>query len=273
MLTRLPHIAILSVPRRSGKKGETMKHVLMSILCIALLVMPAKAAEKTAELKTQKDRVSYLLGTDMGRKMKSELERQSVEVDPEVLARGIRDAFAGGTMLITDSELQELRTALQNEIAARNAERAKAIAEKNKKDGDAFLAENRKKEGVKTTTSGLQYKVIKEGTGGSPKATDKVTVHYRGMLTDGTEFDSSLKRGEPVTFALNQVIKGWTEGIPLMKEGGKYTFTIPSEMAYGDRGTPGGPIGPNAVLIFEVELLSIGEKAPAVQPGRGVTNK
>jgi len=159
-------------------------------------------------------------------------------------------------------------------MTARNAERAKVLAEKNKKDGDAFLAENRKKEGVKTTVSGLQYKVLAEGKGGSPKATDKVSVNYRGTLIDGTEFDSSYKRGEPAAFGLNQVIKGWTEGIQLMKAGGKYTFTIPSELAYGERGTPGGPIGPNAVLIFEVELLSIGEKAPAVvQPGSGVKGK
>ena len=151
---------------------------------------------------------------------------------------------------------------------------SKALAEKNKKEGDVFLAENGKKDGVKTTASGLQYKVVTEGTGKAPHATDKVTVNYRGTLLDGTEFDSSYKRGEPATFGLNQVIKGWTEGIPLMKEGSKWTFFIPSELAYGDRGTPGGPIGPNAVLIFDVELLSIGEKAPAVvQPGRGVKGK
>ena len=248
-----------------------MKHVLMSALCLALLAAPAVAAEKKAELKTQKDKISYLLGTDMGRKMKAELERQSIEFDSEVLAKGIKDVFAGGEMLLTDAELQETRTALQNDITAKNAERAKVLAEKNKKDGDAFLAENKKKEGVKTTVSGLQYKVIAEGKGGSPKATDKVTVNYRGTLIDGTEFDSSYKRNEPVAFSLNQVIKGWTEGIQLMKEGSKWTFFIPSELAYGERGTPGGPIGPNAVLIFEVELLSVGEKAPvAVQPGRGV---
>ena len=251
-----------------------MKYLLMSVLCFALLASPAISAEKKAELKTQKDKVSYLLGTDMGRKMKMELDRQSVEVDPEVLIAGVRDAFAGKELLMTDAELQELRMALQTEIAARNAARAKALAEKNKKEGDVFLAENGKKDGVKTTASGLQYKVVTEGTGKAPHATDKVTVNYRGTLLDGTEFDSSYKRGEPATFGLNQVIKGWTEGIPLMKEGSKWTFFIPSELAYGDRGTPGGPIGPNAVLIFDVELLSIGEKAPAVvQPGRGVKGK
>ncbi len=123
--------------------------------------------------------------------------------------------------------------------------------------GEAFLKENSTKEGVKTTASGLQYKVLKEGTGKIPKATDNVQVHYRGTLLDGTEFDSSIKRGEPAEFPLNRVIPGWTEGVQLMKEGSKYQFTIPSKLAYGERGTPGGPIPPNATLIFEVELISI----------------
>jgi FKBP-type peptidyl-prolyl cis-trans isomerase len=249
-----------------------MKHVVMCAVCLALLATPAMPAEKKDELKTQKDKVSYLLGVDMGRKLRAELEKQSIDFDPAVLAKGIKDAVGGGKLLLTDAELLEIRTALQNDITARNMERVKALAEKNKKDGDAFLAENRKKDGVKTTESGLQYKIITAGTGSSPAATDNVTVNYRGTLIDGTEFDSSYKRGEPVSFSLNQVIKGWTEGIQLMKEGGKFTFFIPSELAYGERGTPGGPIGPNAVLIFEVELLSGGDKGPgAVKPGRGVT--
>lgn len=123
--------------------------------------------------------------------------------------------------------------------------------------GEEFLKENAKKEGVKTTASGLQYKVIKEGEGKSPKATDTVSVHYRGTLLDGTEFDSSYKRNEPTQFPLNRVIKGWTEGVQLMKEGAKYQFFIPSQLAYGERGTPGGPIGPNETLIFEIELLKV----------------
>lgn len=123
--------------------------------------------------------------------------------------------------------------------------------------GKTYLAENAKKEGVKTTASGLQYKVLQEGTGKSPKATDTVLVHYRGTLLDGTEFDSSYKRKEPIEFPLNGVIAGWTEGVQLMKEGAKYQFVIPSDLAYGRRGTPGGPIGPDETLIFEVELLKV----------------
>ena len=131
------------------------------------------------------------------------------------------------------------------------------MAETDLEKGEAFLKENAKKEGVKTTASGLQYKVLKEGDGKTPKATDTVSVHYKGTLLDGTEFDSSYKRGEPAEFPLNRVIPGWTEGVQLMKEGAKYQFTIPSKIAYGERGTPGGPIPPNAALIFEVELIKV----------------
>jgi FKBP-type peptidyl-prolyl cis-trans isomerase len=131
------------------------------------------------------------------------------------------------------------------------------MADPNSEKGEAFLAENAKKEGVKTTASGLQYKVLKEGSGMSPQKTDTVAVHYRGTLLDGTEFDSSIKRGQPAEFPLNRVIPGWTEGVQLMKVGAKYQFTIPSKLAYGERGTPGGPIPPNSTLIFEVELLAI----------------
>ncbi len=134
---------------------------------------------------------------------------------------------------------------------------APLMAESDLEKGEAFLKENATKEGVKATASGLQYKVLKEGEGKSPKATDTVVVNYKGTLIDGKEFDSSYKRGEPATFPLNRVIPGWTEGVQLMKEGGKCQFTIPSKLAYGERGTPGGPIPPNATLVFEIELISV----------------
>jgi FKBP-type peptidyl-prolyl cis-trans isomerase len=162
--------------------------------------------------------------------------------------------------------MQEVLTALQKDLGAKQQEKMakqkekmKEAGEKNKNEGEKFLAENKKKKGVKALPSGLQYKVITEGTGKAPAATETVTVQYKGTLIDGTEFDSSYKSGHPATFAVNGVIKGWTEALQLMKEGSKWQLFIPSELAYADRGTPGGPIGPNAALIFEVELVSVGK--------------
>ena len=158
--------------------------------------------------------------------------------------------------MLSEEEMRTVMTAFQKEMAAKQAEMMKSQGEKNKKEGEAFLAENKKKEGVKTLASGLQYKVIKEGTGKTPKATDKVSTHYQGTLIDGTEFDSSYKRGEPATFPVNGVIPGWTEALQLMKVGSKWQLFVPSKLAYGEKGA--GPIiGPNAVLIFTVELLAI----------------
>jgi len=157
---------------------------------------------------------------------------------------------------MTEQEIQETLKTFQQEMAAKQAEKTKQLAEINKKEGEAFLAENKKKEGVKTLPSGLQYKILTEGSGKTPKETDTVTTHYRGTLIDGTEFDSSFKRGQPASFTVNGVIKGWTEALQLMKEGSKWQLFIPSDLAYGDRGA-GGQIGPHATLIFEVELISI----------------
>ncbi|MGE5172664.1 MAG: FKBP-type peptidyl-prolyl cis-trans isomerase [Betaproteobacteria bacterium] len=228
--------------------------VLIISLCMALAVSPAFGGEK-AELKTQKDKVSYAIGVDMG----NSLKKNSIDVDPELLVKGMRDALSGAKTLMTEQEVRETLVAFQKEFQAKQQEKMKALAEKNKKEGDAFLAENKKKGGVKTLPSGLQYKVIKEGKGASPKETDTVTVHYRGTLIDGTEFDSSYKRNEPATFQVNGVIKGWTEALQLMKEGAKWQLFIPANLAYGERGA-GGVIGPNATLIFEVELIKIGAK-------------
>ena len=227
-----------------------MKSCLVIILCIALAASPALAGEKR-ELKTQKDKVSYAIGLDMG----NNLKKNELDVDADVLAAAIKDVLSNGKPLMTDQEAKETLMALQKDIQAKQLEKNKALGEKNKKEGDAFLAKNKKQEGVKTLSSGLQYKVITDGKGKSPKASDTVTVNYAGTLIDGTEFDSSYKRGQPATFPVGGVIKGWTEALQLMKEGSKWRLVIPADLAYGEQGRPGIP--PNSVLIFEVELVSI----------------
>lgn len=228
-----------------------MKVVVTAVIGFALLVGRADAGEEKV-LKSDRDKVSYSIGLEIGNNFK----KQSIDVDADILARGMKDALSGGKTLLTEREIQETMTAFQKDMMAKQAEKVKAIADKNKKDEDAFLAQNKKKEGVKTTSSGLQYKVVKDGEGAMPKATDMVTVNYRGTLIDGTEFDSSYKREEPATFPVDGVIAGWTEALHLMKVGSKWQLFIPSNLAYGERGA-GQAIGPNATLIFEVELLSI----------------
>ncbi len=227
-----------------------MKLKLIVLLGVLFLVNQVNAQE-TQVLKNQKDKVSYIIGMDIG----NNLKKQSIDIDPNILAKGIKDAFTSGKPLLTEKEIQETMTAFQKEMTAKKEEAAK----QNKKDGESFLAENKKKEGVKTLPSGLQYKVIKAGAGKKPKSTDTVTVHYRGTLINGTEFDSSYKRGQTVSFQVSGVIPGWTEALQLMEEGAKWQLFIPSNLAYGERGA-GGVIGPNATLIFEVELVSIQEK-------------
>ena len=226
--------------------------VLIISLCMMLAVSPVFAKDKE-ELKTDKEKISYALGMNMG----TGLKQNSLDVDVDIVAKGIKDVVSGGKTLLTEQEARDIITALQKDMQAKMQEKAKVSAEKNKKEGEAFLAANGKKEGVKTLPDGLQYKVITEGKGKSPKETDTVTVHYRGTLIDGTEFDSSYKRKEPATFPVNGVIKGWTEALQLMKEGSKWQLFIPANLAYGERGA-GNMIGPNAVLIFEVELIKIG---------------
>jgi FKBP-type peptidyl-prolyl cis-trans isomerase FklB len=213
-------------------------------------------------LKTDKDKSSYAIGMNIGKGLK----RDAVDVDPAILARGIKDALAGQKTLLTDDEAKTLLTALQNEMRKKQMElrqqameAQKQAGEANKKEGDAFLAENKTKDGVVTLPSGLQYKVLKDGDGPKPTAADSVVCNYRGTLINGTEFDSSYKRGQPATFGVGQVIKGWTEALQLMPVGSKWQLFIPAELAYGER-APGGPIGPNSMLIFEVELLSIQPK-------------
>ena len=217
------------------------------IVSASLLALPLFGQEKSPQLKDQKEKVSYAIGMNIG----LNLSRQKVDINPDLLVTGIKDAIAGKPQL-TQDQVKEVMTQFEKDME----QKQKAAGEKNKADGAKFLEENKKKEGVKATASGLQYKVMKEGTGSQPKATDMVTVNYRGTLIDGTEFDSSYKRGQPATFPLNGVIKGWTEGLQLMKPGSKYQFFVPSNLAYGERSV-GPDIAANATLIFDVELLEV----------------
>jgi FKBP-type peptidyl-prolyl cis-trans isomerase len=215
-------------------------------------------SSSTLVLKTQKDKFSYALGMNLG----TSLHRQSVEVDPNIVAQGLRATLAGGKTLLTQEEAQAALMAVQNELRKKQQEKMQVAGEANKKEGDAFLAANKAKEGVVTLPSGLQYKILTAGTGPKPSAPDSVVCNYRGTLINGTEFDSSYKRGQPATFPVNGVIKGWTEALQLMPVGSKWQLFVPSSLAYGERGA-GGDIGPDATLIFEVELLSIQEKPKA----------
>jgi FKBP-type peptidyl-prolyl cis-trans isomerase FklB len=204
-----------------------------------------------AALKTDMDKVSYIIGTQIARNFKS----QEIDVNLEALMWGLKDGMGGEELALSQSEMQKVYTAFQQRMRAKlMAQRAKEAAE-NLAKGKAFLEQNKTKEGVKVLPSGLQYKIIKEGTGKTPTLNDKVKAHYRGTLIDGTEFDNSYKRHQPAEFALKGVIKGWTEALQLMKEGAKWELYIPPNLAYGERGRPGIP--PNSVLIFEVELLQI----------------
>jgi FKBP-type peptidyl-prolyl cis-trans isomerase FklB len=218
-----------------------------------LLTLPLFAQEKSPPLKDQKDKISYSIGLSIG----ANLHRQSVEINPDALIAGVKDGIAEKPQL-TQDQVKEVMTAFEKDMQAKQ----KAAGEKSAAEGTKFLEENKKKEGVKTTASGLQYKVLKEGTGAQPKATDTVKVNYRGTLINGKEFDSSYKRGEPVTFPLNGVIKGWSEGLQLMKIGGKYQLFVPPALAYGERSV-GPDLPANSTLIFEVELL---EAKPAPTP-------
>jgi len=213
-----------------------------------------KPAAKTQPftLKTQKDKTSYAMGMNMG----AGLRKQAIDIDPAIVARGLRDSFTNGKTLLSEEEERTLLTQLQNEMRKKQQELAQVAGEANKKQGVAFLEANKTKDGVVTLPSGLQYKVLQAGTGPKPAATDTVVCNYRGTLLDNTEFDSSYKRGQPATFPVGGVIKGWTEALQLMPVGSKWQLFIPAELAYGERGA-GGQIGPGATLIFEVELLSI----------------
>jgi FKBP-type peptidyl-prolyl cis-trans isomerase FklB len=234
---------------------------------------PAKAKQSTTsnkstttakpaplQLVTDKDKQSYAIGLNVGKS----LRRDSVDVEPKILLQGIEDALGDGKLLLTDDQIKTVLTDLSTQVRQKQEEKRVALAESNKKEGAAFLAANATKEGVVTLPSGLQYKVLVAGTGPKPTATDSVVCNYRGTLLDNTEFDSSYKRGQPMTITVGRVIKGWTEALQLMPVGSKWQLFIPPDLAYGAGQGPGGP---NATLIFEVELLSI---KPATPPAAAV---
>lgn len=224
-------------------------HRCSVLLVTCLVTAPALAVE----LETDEQKLGYMIGMDIGRS----LHANQAEVDIEALLEAIRTTYQGGTPAMTDEEAQAVRQAYMAKRQAAAAAEQAALGEKHKAEGEAFLAGNAKAEGVTVTDSGLQYRVVRAGNGAHPKATDLVTVHYTGKLLDGTVFDSSERQGEPVSLTLNQVIPGWTEGVQLMQVGSKFTFWIKPDLAYGPTG--GGPIPPNATLVFDVELLNIGD--------------
>jgi len=238
-----------------------MKWIVYCLACAGLLIGSANAEEKK-DFKDTEDAVSYSIGFQMG----ADFVKHGVTVDPEMIVEGLRDGMSGVKPRLSEEDMKARLSELEAKIKQAKQLEMKEQAARNLAEGEAFLAENAKKKGVVTLPSGLQYQVLQEGEGQPPKATDTVTVHYRGTFIDGTEFDSSYSRGKPATFGLERVIKGWTEGLQLMKPGAKYKLFIPAKLAYGERSV-GSRIPVNSALIFEVELISVEEG----KSGRGAT--
>lgn len=223
---------------------------LMAVVAVLMAGMVYGADDQI--LRTEKEKTSYVIGAQMG----ADMRHYGMEVDPDVVARGFRDAYSGRKLLLSDQQMSETITSVDRIIAAKSAATMKQDAERNTQEGEAFLAQNAKRDGVRTLPSRLQYRVMKTGTGRTPRLTDTVVVNYRGTFVDGTEFDSSYRRGQPFVFQVNSVIKGWVEALQLMSVGAKWQLFVPPRLAYGEQGGPPA-IGPNATLIYEVELLSI----------------
>jgi FKBP-type peptidyl-prolyl cis-trans isomerase FklB len=239
--------------------------VMVTLAAPAIFAADPKPADAKSDLKEGKEKVSYAIGMNVG----SNLKRAGYDIDISLLAEGIKDSLAGSDMKLTEAQAREALTGYQKELSAKREEERKKTAEKNKKAGEAFLAENKKKPGIRTftvtardgTQAEIQYKVLAEGSGASPKPTDTVTVNYRGTTIDGKEFDSSAKSGHPGRFVLNQVVQGWTEALQKMKVGSKWELFLPSSVGYGDMGH-GPAIEPGAALIFEIELVGIETPQP-----------
>lgn len=215
------------------------------------LAYAVAVAGETPEIKDKKDQVSYSVGYQVG----GDLKNQGIDFDPEVLIKGIQDALWGTAPVMTDDAMHSTLVTLKQELVAKQEAKEKQTAEENARQGESFLAENAKRKGITVLPSGLQYQVLVKGSGPKPKATDTVTVHYRGTLIDGTEFDSSFKRNEPTKLQLDRVIAGWSEALQLMSEGAKWKLFVPAQLAYGERGV--GPIPANSTLIFDVELIAV----------------
>ncbi len=230
-----------------------MKIKTLAVLSTALFFATTSAfAKEIKQLITEKQKVSYSIGLSLGNNFK----QQGLDIDTNTLLKGVEDALKGANPLLTQEQIREVMTNLQKNMMAKKQQADAEASGKNKTAGEMFLAENKKKKGVVTLPSGLQYEIIRKGTGATPKATDTVVTNYEGTLIDGKVFDSSYKRGKPATFPVNGVIKGWTEALQLMKTGAKWKLYIPSELAYGSR-SAGPVIGPNSTLIFDIELLEI----------------
>jgi FKBP-type peptidyl-prolyl cis-trans isomerase FklB len=234
-----------------------MKSIIASVIVLSF-ILTVSGEDKPAQLKDQKDKFSYAVGLNIGMNFK----RQNVEVNTDLITAGLKDGMSGKPQMTMD-QIRETMMAFEKDMQQKQAEAGK----KNEADAEKFMVDNKKKDGVKTTASGLQYKVIKEGNGAQPKSTDTVTVNYRGTLIDGTEFDSSYKRGQPASFPVGGVIKGWSEALQLMKTGSKYQLFIPPSLAYGEH-SPSPTIPPNSALLFEVELMSVqsGPSSPEPAP-------
>jgi FKBP-type peptidyl-prolyl cis-trans isomerase FklB len=226
-----------------------MWYRLIAASALVSALGPVAAAE--TEMKDDQDRESYSVGYQIG----SNFKRQGIDVKPDLFAKGVQDAMSGSAAALSKEDIEKSLTSLQQRAGAAQQKLQKETSEKNLSAGKAFMDENAKKEGVVTLPSGLQYRMITEGNGAKPSPSDTVTVNYRGTLVDGTEFDSSYKRGQPAKFRLDQVVKGWTEGLQLLKQGSKAQLVIPPALGYGERG--GGPIGPNSTLVFDIELLGV----------------
>jgi FKBP-type peptidyl-prolyl cis-trans isomerase FklB len=257
----MSNVATLTWRKHPNGRGRrmadkmTMRLTWITTIGLAALAGTLMAADSTA-LKSDQDKVSYSLGYNYGQYLK----QRSIEVEMDLFVKGTKDSLSGNPGLLSESEVKDVLANFSKELRAKQEAKNKELAEKNKKEGEAFLAQNAKKPGVTVLPSGLQYQVITEGTGEIPKATDRVSVNYRGTLIDGTEFDSSQKAGKPAEFSVNGVIKGWTEALQLMKVGSKWQLSIPSNLAYGEAGRPSIP--PSRTVLFGVELLAIKPSPP-----------